>query len=341
MKSAWHWTLRWRSLLPLSKVSNAKLQLRFDGPALKSHAIDVTLLGPSLLAFGELCNEANRVLNGGETKIKVLLHADVKANCVTIDLEVIQSLWQAATHLIQSQNVHDAKEILEWIGILKEVGEYVVGGTVIGGGLIGFLRWKKDRKIIGTEIKQTDRGSIVVLKIEGDNNNVTFSNAVSESVFNLSKSVKVVEAVKTLVNPVSETNGIEEATFIHKGKDELKIDQDCAAELQKAYADSEESEPQPFSAHIVIYAPVLDKDSKKWRFKFNNRVETIDISETKIAEDARKRGKVVWGDTYHVKMEMREHKTRTGDFKIDYKVKEVIAFRPGDELTQTSFPLTA
>ena len=321
-------------------MSNAKLQLRFDGPALKSHTIDVTLLGPSLLAFGELCNEANHVLNGGETKIKVLLHADVKANCITIDLEVVQNLWQAATSLIQSQNVHDAKEILEWIGILKEAGKYVAGAGLIGGGLIGFLRWKKNRKIIGTEIKQTDHGNIVVLKIEGDNNNVTFSNTVSEPVFNLSKSVKVVEAVKTLTIPVSETNGIDEATFIHKGKDELKIDKDCAAELQKAYADSEESAPQTFTAHIVVYSPVLDKKGKKWKFKFNDRVEPIDISETKIVEEAQKRGKVVWGDTYKVKLEMQEHKTRAGDFKIDYKVKEIIEFRPGDEHTQTVFPIT-
>ena len=256
-------------------MSNTKLQLRFDGPALKSHAIDVTLLGPSLLAFGELCNEANRVLNGEETKVKVLLHADVKANCITIDLEVVQSLWQAAASLVQSQNVHDAKEILEWIGIFKEAGKYVAGAGVIGGGLIGFLRWKKNRKIIGTEIRQTDRGNIVVLKIEGDNNNVTFNNTntVSEPVFNLSKSVKVVESVKTLVNPVSETNGIDEATFIHKGKDELKIDRDCAAELQKTYANSEESEPQTFTAHIVVYSPVLDKKGKKWKFKFSSKSE--------------------------------------------------------------------
>ena len=281
-------------------------------------------------------------MNGEETKVKVLLHADVKANCITIDLEVVQSLWQAAASLVQSQNVHDAKEILEWIGIFKEAGKYVAGAGVIGGGLIGFLRWKKNRKIIGTEIRQTDRGNIVVLKIEGDNNNVTFNNTntVSEPVFNLSKSVKVVESVKTLVNPVSETNGIDEATFIHKGKDELKIDRDCAAELQKTYANSEESEPQTFTAHIVVYSPVLDKKGKKWKFKFNDRVELIDISETKIVEDAQQRGKVVWGDTYKVKMEMQEHKTRAGDFKIEYKVKEVIEFRPGDEQTQTVFPMT-
>ena len=69
--------------------STANLQLRFDGPELQAHEMDVTLLAPSLLAFGEMCEQANRILNGNEVKVTVLLKADVKANCVTIDLSII------------------------------------------------------------------------------------------------------------------------------------------------------------------------------------------------------------------------------------------------------------
>lgn len=299
--------------------------------------MDVSLLGPSLFALGELCSEANRILNGQETKVKVLLHADVKANCVTINLEVAQSVWQVASHLIQNQNVSSAKEILEWIGILKSVVEYALP-VAGGGGLIAFLRWKKKNKIIGSQIKQTDNGNVFILNytnVQGNNNTTT----IPEQIYNFSKNVKMVEAVKSLTSPVSAANGIDEAVFVKDGRDELKIDQDCASDLKGIYADAEESEPQTFTAHIVVYSPVLDKKGKKWKFKFNDRVEQIDISETTIVADAQIRGKVVWGDTYKVKMEMQEHKTRGGDFKIDYKVKEVIEFRPGDEHTQTVFPI--
>src|SRR5256885_68195 len=98
--------------------SEATLQLRFDGPELQAHEMDVTILAPSLMAFGELCKEANRVLNGDQARVKVLLKADVAANCVTIELAVNQTLWESARALVQGETVATAKTILEWIGII-------------------------------------------------------------------------------------------------------------------------------------------------------------------------------------------------------------------------------
>src|SRR5437773_2304382 len=99
--------------------STANLQWRFDGPELQAHEMDVTLLGPSLLAFGEMCQEANRVLNGNESKVKVLLKADVKANCVTIDLSVVQTLWDSARALVKGENIATAKTYWSGLGLLS------------------------------------------------------------------------------------------------------------------------------------------------------------------------------------------------------------------------------
>ncbi len=59
------------------EVSRENLKIRFDGPALGEHSMDVTVLGPSLTAFGELLRDANRKINGNDTNVRVQLHADL------------------------------------------------------------------------------------------------------------------------------------------------------------------------------------------------------------------------------------------------------------------------
>ena len=138
---------------------------------------------------------------------------------------------------------------------------------------------------------------------------------------------------------MSEKNGIEEAVFIHNKKNQLKIDQETAKALRDVHADSDEAEPQSFTAHIVIYGPILDPKAKKWKFKLANKVGIIDISETSIAADVLQRGGITIGDTYKVKLEMIERKTPTGAFVAEYKVKEVLAFIPGSGARQQNLNL--
>jgi hypothetical protein len=312
--------------LYLITVSQAQIQLRFDGPEVEAHEMDVTLLGPALFSLGELCAAANQELNGQDTKIQVKVRADIKANCVTIDLHLIQTVWQRASDLIENRNVVTAEELLVWIGFLSGGAAACIKGAKH---LIDFLKWKKNRR--ETSAQELPDGRIEV-HIEGSNNTVI----IDKSVYKLSKSIKVVESVKSFAKPISEQNGIDAATFIHDRKDQLKLDSELAAELQSVHADTEETKPQTFEAHIVAYGVTLDSKSKHWKFKLNNKVETLDISGTKIAQEAVDRGGVWVGDTYKVKIEMIERQMASGGYKTDFKVKEVIDFRQGERRTQVN-----
>src|SRR5206468_4136245 len=105
-----------------------------------------------------------------------------------------------------------------------------------------------------------------------------------------------------------------EAVFIRNKEQQLQIDQKTAKALHDVHADSDETEPQIFTAHIVTYGPILDAKAKKWKFKLGNKSENIDITETNIAQEALRRGGINVGDTYKVRLEMIERKTPTGAF---------------------------
>lgn len=319
-----------RNLPSFRQVSQAELQLRFDGPAMQAHEMDVMLLGPSLAAFGELCSEANLVFNGPNSKIQVFVKADIRPNCVTIDFHLVQTVWQTVSDLMGNERITEAKEILQWIGILTGGGATLTENVSGLLSLVQFLTWKKDKKETRAEIRQTHNGNVVNVNIEGNNNTVI----ISEPVYKLSRKPKVVESVKMLSAPVSSATGIQEAVFIEGNREQLKIDEQMASALAQAKADSTEAAPQTFTAHIVVHTVTLDRRSKHWRFKLNNRVENIDISETRIAEEALARGGVNVGDTYKVKIEMIENEVMPGEYKTDYKIKEVLEFSPGIRRTQ-------
>jgi hypothetical protein len=314
-----------------AKAVESVLMIKFDGPELKSHQMDVTLLAPSLLAFGELCKQANFVLNGEKAQVTVLLSADVDASCVTLQLSVVQMAWDAAAALLPQLNVENAKHILEFLGFIK----------TIGGGLIPYLWWKGNRKEESAETKTSVNGPTVNVRVKGDNNTTIINMNIPEPVYKLSKDPKVIESVKTMTNPVSESYGITEQSFIYENKRQLTIDAASARALRVSTTDTDTVEPQIVTAHIVVHNCTLATKPKKWKFKFNNRVEIIDIGESTIAADVMARGGVSVGDTYKVRLEMIERKNSKGEYVTHYKVKEVLEFIPGHRAEQSQlFPPT-
>lgn len=115
-------------------AGRARAVVRYDGPAIIDHEMDVHDLAPSLLALADLCKVANEIFNGDAASVRVLVRADHEQKCFQLQLDLVQTLYEQLTVLMAKDSVKNAKDILEWIGIVGL-------GTVIGAaGLLGLYK---------------------------------------------------------------------------------------------------------------------------------------------------------------------------------------------------------
>jgi len=282
---------------------------------LDQHSIDVSVLGASLTGLGELLKSANNDLNGQDVNVRVVMHADVEANCVTMDFTVLTSIFEHLRQLFGTAGAIDAKNMLEWLGIIS------TGGSTVW----GLLKWAAARKP-GEKITSTVNGDSITINITGSNNSIIVPSAV----YKLAADPRIQKGIKDLLSPLKE-EGINDATVIHEGKEVVFTKAEAKEVLESNPLDLDlETDPQTVVGHIEIYSPIFTGDAKRWKFKWNGRVEQIDISKSNIAAEILQRGKVVVGDAFKVQMEVIEKKTSSG-WKQSFKVMQTLAFIPAPE----------
>lgn len=124
-------------------MSISNFRVIYDGPALSSHEMDIRALAPALLAFSDLLEEANKVLNGEDIKVSVNVKGSFQSGSFGIHLNVHQDLINKLIGIFNHQAVTGGLNL--W-GILGFIG---VGS---GGGLIGLMKWAKSRKFSNVEV---------------------------------------------------------------------------------------------------------------------------------------------------------------------------------------------
>ncbi|MFN7399683.1 MAG: hypothetical protein ACK5SX_11640 [Sandaracinobacter sp.] len=141
-------------------TQHVKTTIRYDGPALVGHEMDVQDLAPALLALADIVQIANRRFNGDRASMKVVVNADVEQRCFMLDLGLVQSLMDQAKGLFTAENIKTAKEIAADVGL-------VTGVTGVGlFQLIAFLAKAKEAPTSET-----------TMTVDQGNGNVTVFNS--------------------------------------------------------------------------------------------------------------------------------------------------------------------
>jgi hypothetical protein len=187
-------------------MSRERLIVRFDGPYLRDHQMDVEQLAPSLIGLASLCRRANILFNQDRTSVRLYINADSEQKCFQFYLEVSQHILDAAKSLLLDEKISTAQEILIWLGIINGGGVLAAGGVK---GLYALLKFLKGRKPDKTEITIRDGRNVANLTV-GDQSIVVFSQT-----YQMYQDAETIKNAKKFTAPVT-----------HEGYDRVEFEQD-------------------------------------------------------------------------------------------------------------------
>lgn len=136
-------------------MSQIETVIRYDGPALADHEMDVQELAPALLALASLIQAANHKFNGDRSAIKVVVNADIEQKCFQIKIKLIQDFLEKAKSFLDG-DMATLKDICEWVGI--------VGGTSFS--LFRLLIALGKKKEDSTTFNATSQGDGAILQVK-------------------------------------------------------------------------------------------------------------------------------------------------------------------------------
>lgn len=297
-------------------MSSHEFAIAYDGPALKDHTMDVQTLGPALLAIGDMCREANRVMNGREVAEVNVRVKTTGAGCFDILFELTQ-IYNAVAEWFRDEDVATAKDIIEWLGL----------GAAPGVGLLAFLKWKRGRRIVKQEPKVDGDGNTVYnITVEGENNSVT---VLSEPVYRLYQDSRVRAAQRRTLAPLA-NSGVDEFQVRHGrtpvvsiGKDEL-FDGHYDLVPDEIGAEQTIGDPQTFEAVLLLRSAVFVM-GKKWQFFHGDQRISVTLGDPNFVRRVFVTGERFGvGDYFRVRLCLSQVLLANGKIRNDYEIVQVI-----------------
>ncbi len=139
-------------------MSNQKLSIYYEGSQYKEGKIDIKEFAPSLLAFGELVEESNLIINNKKAEIKTYITADFEKKCFKCKLSLeANGLLQSVKNLLGIKETLSIQEVLELIGF---IGTGTAGAVITS--YIAYKLVEKGRKVKKHTILQDGNVELVI-----------------------------------------------------------------------------------------------------------------------------------------------------------------------------------
>lgn len=182
--------------------------IRYDGPILADHAMDVQELAPALLALASLIQSANHKFNGDRSAVRVVVNADIEQQCFQLKIKLVQDLLQLARGFLDGRDMATIKDICEWIGI-------VTGTATTGYSLFRLILKLGKQQQDATVFSAQAGDDSTVVQIQ--NLTINLPEGTPQQVAELIRDPVIVAKAKEVLKPAAQP-GYESISFVDPAK---------------------------------------------------------------------------------------------------------------------------
>ena len=237
--------------------------IKYDGPALSSHQMDVRELAPALIALASLLEEANRAIFNDAADVRVNVHGNFKGGSFEIDLVALQGIKDQIISIFSGPRSTAAANLFAILGGIGLLGT---------GGLIGLVKWLKGRKPSAIRIG----GEKMVFELQMSETIETFE--VDLAAGKLYQSRVVRQALAKVVKPL-EAEGIDVFASAKDGKTQAVVSKEEAVFFSVAASDADVVSDTISERTLLQIKSAVFKDGNKWRFSDGSNSFFAEVSD--------------------------------------------------------------
>jgi len=279
----------------------------YDGDALKGNTFDVRELAPALLAFGDMLEHANRVLNDDKIQVSVRVNASFKTGCFGIDFSLVQTGVQQIIDMFTTKEVAALATILGLLGLNGKDG------------LLWLIKKLKGRKIRSIEPLNASHTRIYL-----DDDHVDIEHVIVEMLAD----VALREAIEKAVYKPLQAEGIDSFS-VTDGKD-------ITFDIHGAEADYFVSPPQE---DLIINSNTIElslspislsfKENNVWKFTDGSATYAIRMTDSDLLRRI-ENNEISFskGDVFRLKLATTTWQTQAG-IKTEYNLLEILSYTKG------------
>ena len=291
------------------KADKNNITIAYTGSAVDDGTMDVSILGPALMALGTLVNEANKTINNDNSQIAVKVNADFQKGSFEIQLDVIRTITEQLQSLFNNPtSVGDMLSILGLGGAIQSI----VGIPSV----IDFIKWVKKRKID----KITKHGNGMCSVSIGDE-----TVNVNIIIINLYQSVIVRESLNDMISPVRR-EGINAFEVRNKQGNAIQsINKEESVGFEFSVADNTPEENISVQIYVQwVRILTVNFEDLKWRFQSGDNKYYAKIEDENFLKEIENGLSFTKGDTLQIELEQTQTVRPDSSIKNEYRVLKVL-----------------
>jgi hypothetical protein len=224
--------------------------IKYDGPALASHQMDVRELAPALIALSTLLEEANRTLYPDSAEVRVNVNGSFKGGSFGVDFVALQSIKDQIVSIFAGPGATAAANLFAILGGVGLLGT---------GGLIGVIKWLRGRKPSSIRIKDDK----TIFELSFEETVETFEVDLATGKLYQSRIVR--QSLACVIKPL-ETEGIDVFACGQEGDTQSVVTKDEAEFFAVAASGADVVSDVTSEGVLLQIESAVFKDGNKWRF---------------------------------------------------------------------------